>query len=107
MNAAALFVAIIIATSFSNFAADQKTRYDATAGSKMRIEGTSTLHDWQAVSPLIIGFLEVGPNFPTEPGKAATPGKVEVNGKAEVTVRSLRSVKKDGSYYEDKMDNKM
>ena len=88
-------------------AADGKTRYNASSGSKMRLEGTSTFHDWQSVSPLIIGFLEVGSNFPTEPGQAATPGKVEANGQASIKVRSLRSVKKDGSFYDDKMDDKM
>lgn len=88
-------------------AADQMTRYNATSGSKMRVEGTSTLHDWRVVSSLITGFLEVGPNFPKEPGQAAQPGKVDVRGEAAVNARSLRSINKDGSYYDDKMDDKM
>jgi polyisoprenoid-binding protein YceI len=88
-------------------AADALTRYNASSGSKMRIEGTSTAHDWQAVSPLILGSLEVGPNFPTDPGQAVTPGKVEVKGDATITVRSLQSVEKNGSKYSDKMDDKM
>src|SRR5213075_1879751 len=88
-------------------AADQMTRYNATAGSKMRVEGTSTLHDWRVVSSLITGFLELGPNFPKEPGQSVQPGKVEVHGEAIVNARSLRSINKDGSYYEDKMDDKM
>jgi hypothetical protein len=88
-------------------AADGKTRYNASSGSKLRLEGTSTFHDWQCVASLIIGFLEVGPNFPTEPGQAVTPGKVEANGNASIKVRSIRSVKKDGSFDSDKMDDKM
>ena len=83
------------------------TRYNASSGSKMRIEGTSTLHDWQAVSPLILGFLEVGPNFPGESGQAAAPGKIEIRGEALVNASSLRSVKKDGTWYKDEMDDKM
>jgi hypothetical protein len=88
-------------------AAGQMTRFDARSGSKMRIEGTSTIHDWQVESPLIMGFLEVGPGFPTEPGQAATPGKVEARAEAAVTVRSLRSIEKNGSLYSDGMDDKM
>jgi polyisoprenoid-binding protein YceI len=88
-------------------AAEGKTRFDASSGSKMRIEGTSTFHDWQAESTLIIGFLEVGSNFPTEPGQAVSPGKVEATGEASVTVRSLKSVEKDGKDYSDTMNEKM
>ena len=83
------------------------TRLDARSGSKMRIEGTSAIHDWQVESPLIRGFLEVGPNFPLEPGQSATPGKVQAQGQAIVTVQSLRSIEKDGKYASDTMDLKM
>src|SRR6266850_6469178 len=109
MNLAALFAASVALASLpiTLLAGDPMTRYSASSGSKMRIEGTSTLHDWQAVSPLILGFLEVGPNFPAEPGQAAAPGKIEVRGEATVNASSLRSVKKDGSWYDDKMDDKM
>src|SRR5437763_3339436 len=77
-------------------AAEQMTRLDARSGSKMRLEGTSTLHDWQAESPIITGYIEVGPNFPMAPGQPATPGKVEAHGEATIMVRSLRSVESDG-----------
>jgi hypothetical protein len=83
------------------------TRIDARSGSKMRIEGTSAIHDWQVESPLIRGFLEVGPNFPLEPGQSATPGKVQAQGQAIITVQSLRSIEKDGKYASDTMDLKM
>jgi hypothetical protein len=82
-------------------------RLDARSGSKVRIEGTSTLHDWQIESPLILGSIEVGPNFPLDPGQAASPGNVEAKGEASIIVRQLRSIEKDGSYYNDTMDNKM
>jgi len=73
----------------------------------MRLEGTSTAHDWRSESGLILGYLEVGPNFPLEPGQKVTPGKVEAKGEAKVKVNSLKSKNKDGSYYDDKMDDKM
>ncbi len=87
--------------------AAEMTRYDARSGSKMRIEGTSVVHDWRAESPLILGFLEVGPGFPTEPGQTVTPGKIEARGEARVMVNTLLSKKENGDPYESKMDDKM
>ena len=88
--------------------AAEMTRLDAKPGaSKVRLEGTSTVHDWQIEGPLISGFIEVGPGFPLEPGQAATPGKVEARVQAFIPVRSLRSIEKDGSPYSDKMNDVM
>ena len=81
--------------------------YAARSGSKMRIEGTSNIHDWQVESSIIGGMMEVGPGFPTEPGQAATPGKIDAKVEAFVTVRSLKSIEKDGRPYSDAMDNIM
>ena len=83
------------------------TRLTQRSGSKMRIEGTSAVHDWQSESGIILGYIEVGPNFPTEPGQKVNPGNVEIKGEAKVKVTSLKSKNKDGSYYDDKMDDKM
>jgi hypothetical protein len=88
-------------------AAEQMTRLDARSGSKMRLEGSSALHDWQAESRIIAGSLEVGPNFPIQPGQPVTPAKVEARGEASVNVRSLMSIEKDGRPYKDTMDQKM
>lgn len=84
------------------------TRFNAKPGTlKMRIEGTSTIHDWQVESSIIGGYLEVGPGFPVEPGQAATPGKLEARAEAYIPVRSLFSIEKDGKKYSDKMDEVM
>jgi hypothetical protein len=83
------------------------TRLTHRSGSKMRIQGHALTGDWQSESGVITGFLEVGPNFPLEPGQSVTPGKVEARGEASVGVRSLKSKKKDNSYYSDAMDDKM
>lgn len=88
-------------------AADVLTRFDARSGSKMRIEGTSNIHDWQVESGLIGGFLEVGPGFPTEPGQAVTPGKIEAKVFVRIPVRSLASIEKDGKPYSTAMDDIM
>ena len=71
----------------------------------MKIEGTSNVHDWRADSPLILGFLEVGPGFPTEPGQSAAPGKIEAHGQAIVITRTLTSKKENGEHYDNKMDD--
>jgi hypothetical protein len=84
-------------------------RFDAKSGSgmNMRIEGTSTIHDWQVEGPLIGGFIEVGPGFPVEPGQVVAPGKVQARVEAFVPVRSLKSIEKDGSPFSDKMNEVM
>ncbi|MDW8311068.1 MAG: YceI family protein, partial [Verrucomicrobiales bacterium] len=74
-------------------------RYDAQpTGSKAKIEGTSTIHDWTMESSVIGGFMEVDANFPasalTDPN-AARP-KVEVF----LPVRAFKS-------YAKKMDEVM
>lgn len=100
-------LALFIAATLSLSAADQANRLSAKSGSKMRIEGTSSLHDWQVESPLIGGFIDVGQNFPTEPGQDLKPGKSDAHVEAFITVRSLRSVEKNGTFYSDKMDEIM
>lgn len=74
-------------------------RYDARpTGSKAKIEGTSTIHDWTMESSVIGGFMEVDANFPasalSDPN-AARP-KVEVF----LPVRAFKS-------YAKKMDEVM
>lgn len=90
-------------------AADEPTRFYARSGSKMRIEGTANMihTHWQVESPLIGGYIEAGPGFPTEPGQAATPGKVQAKAEVFIAVRSLKSVKEDGTPYDEAMDKVM
>lgn len=83
-------------------------RYDAKPGTlKVRIEGTSNIHDWQVEGKIIGGFLEVAPGFPAPPDQAATPGPVGATAEAFIPVRSLASVEKDGRPYSTKMDDIM
>ncbi len=44
-------------------------KYRAKPGSKMRIEGTSTIHDWWSESTLVGGRVELDASFPTDPAK--------------------------------------
>lgn len=101
-----LVVALLVTAVLPLQAADT-LRYNAKPGSKMRIEGTSNIHDWQVEGKLIAGYMEVPATFPTEPGKAVQPGKMDVKAESFVTVRSLASIEKDGKPYNTKMDDIM
>jgi hypothetical protein len=58
-------------------------------------------------SPIIGGYLEVGPGFPVEPGQTLEPGPVQAQAEAFISVRSLKSIEKDGRPYSDRMDEIM
>jgi hypothetical protein len=106
-NLIAWNVLLLLITAASANAADAMTKYYAKSGSKMRMEGTSNIHDWQVEGTLIGGFFEVGSNFPSEPGQPANPGKIDAHAEPFIMVRSLKSVEKDGKPYSDKMDEVM
>ena len=97
-------LALVLIATVSVQAADEMTNLHAKSGGKMRIEGTSTIHDWAVESKIIGGSMQVGPNFPLEPGQEVKPGKVDAHANVFIPVRSLLSVKKDGTHYDDKMD---
>lgn len=82
-------------------------RFFAKQGSRVRIEGTSNIHDWQAESSLVGGFLDVGFGFPVEPGQTVQPGPVQTRAEVFIIVRSLKSGDQDGRPYSDKMDEIM
>jgi RNA polymerase sigma factor (sigma-70 family) len=84
-------------------------QFVARPGSRVRIEGTSNIGDWQVESQIIGGSLEVGPDFPIEfkPGQTLEPGPVQAQVKAFITVRSLKSVEKDGRPHSDRIDEIM
>jgi hypothetical protein len=78
----------------------------AKPGSKVRIDGTSTVHDWTVEGSLIGGSVEVNGPFPTKAGQVMEPGAIDVQVKAFIPITSLRSVK-DGKPYSTKMDEIM
>src|SRR5436190_22837686 len=72
------------------------------AGSKIRIEGTSSIHDWQCEAPFVGGYVEAGPNFPTSASQEVKPGKVDAKAYASITTRALKSTKEAGNPYSEK-----
>ncbi len=68
----------------------QTVKYQATPGSKLKMDGTSTVHDWTVESSLIGGALEWDAGFDSAP-KAGKVGNAKVETK--ILVRSLKSGK--------------
>ncbi|MBI5802585.1 MAG: YceI family protein [Verrucomicrobia bacterium] len=64
-------------------------RFESQPGSKMRMDGSSTIHDWHAESQLIGGFIELDAAFVAAPDNAK-PGKVAAKGETFIAVRSLK-----------------
>lgn len=73
----------------STASAQTLLRYESQPGSKMRMEGTSNIHDWHAESQLIGGFVEIDGALLEAPDKLK-PGKVAAKAETFVAVRSLK-----------------
>lgn len=82
-------------------------RFTSRAGSRLKIDGTSTLHDWQVAGAFIAGFLEAGAGFPLSPGQPPQVGPIPARAELSISARYLASVEKDGKPYSDRMDQSM
>jgi hypothetical protein len=99
-------LALLLAFSSVLQAADNSVEYRARpGGSKMTIEGTSTIHDWTVESRIVGGSVRAGPGFAADPA-AVKPGPLDIKATVSVPVRSLKSVK-DGKPYSAAMDDIM
>lgn len=80
----------VLGLAVSVSAADM-LKYRAKPGGKMRIEGTSTIHDWWSESTVIGGSLELDPSFPADPAKNdLKPGPLPAQGVVNIVVRTFR-----------------
>lgn len=86
--------ATVVALAFvvAVFAADL-ARFEAQPNSKVKIDGTSTVHDWTVEGGIIGGVMELDSKFVADPTKAQ-PGPVPAKVEAIIPVRSLKSGKK-------------
>lgn len=81
---------LLLILAFSTQAAEGWTRYNAQpTGSKVKIEGTSTIHDWTMEGKIIAGYVELDPTFDSPP----KPGKVSARALVSIPVRSINSDK--------------
>jgi hypothetical protein len=72
-------------------AAENWVRYVAQpGGGQVKVEGTSTLHDWSVESKLIGGYVELDPGFNLDKPQ---PGKVNARVAVLIPVRQLKSDK--------------
>ena len=81
-------IAVGLFAAFAVYAADA-IRFESRPGSKIKVDGTSTVHDWTVESQIVKGTMEVPADFASNPGAAAKNAKVEVT----IPVRSLKSGK--------------
>src|SRR6266850_440362 len=87
----ALRLALVALLFTSILQAQNLTRYQAEpAGSKVKIDGNSTVHEWSVESLIIGGYLELDPALVADPQKAA-PGKVKANVMVSIPARQLKS----------------
>lgn len=91
ISIAKLIAAFVCLAALSTFG--EAVRYEARPGSKVTLEGTSTIHDWTVTSAIIAGFMELESNFPLDP--AQPTGDLKVTPKVDVSIpaRSLKSGK--------------
>ena len=82
----------VLAATLS-LASAETVRYDARPGSKLKLDGTSTIHDWTVESGIIGGYMELDSNFPIDPAEANADLKVTPKVEVTIPVRSLKSGK--------------
>lgn len=82
-----LLIAVSLFVATLSWAADSMTKYDAKPGSKVTLDGTSSVHDWTVESMIIGGSMELG----FDPWTPPAAGKVAAKVAAVIPVRSLKS----------------
>jgi len=95
MNLSKFFRSIaasLVLAAALNASADP-VRYQASPGSKMKLEGTSTIHDWTVESGIMGGFIEFQSDYPLDPAKPNSDAKITPKVQVTVPVRSLKSGK--------------
>jgi polyisoprenoid-binding protein YceI len=102
LTIAALTAALAIQAADSN-------RYQAQpGGNKVRIEGTSTAHDWEMQGTLVGGFVEFDPAVQFDTAQATIPG---LQGKTlaikSMVIVPVRSVKSDAKAMPQVMEGLM
>src|SRR6266496_6712735 len=84
-------IAAVAWLAASSLLAADVVRYTPVPNSsKLRMEGTSTIHDWHAETDVIGGYMELDATFPDDSG-ASTPGAVKPKVEVKVPVRTLKT----------------
>lgn len=85
-------IALAVALTVTGLNAQEFVRFSPQPqGCKVRMEGTSTIHDWYAESAIIGGNVELDKNIPLDPAVKLQPGKVKAKVYVKIPSRSLKS----------------
>ncbi len=83
--------ALLLAAALNTGA--ETIRYQASPGSKLKLEGTSTVHDWTVEGGIMGGFIEFQSEYPLGASKPNSDVKVTPKVQVTIPVRSLKSGK--------------
>jgi hypothetical protein len=84
---AAVIAAALLLLSPCHAHAQQMTRYKASPiGSKVRIDGTSNIHDWTMDGQIIAGYIDIADGTVLDPSKDGPKGGVKIPASAEISI---------------------
>jgi polyisoprenoid-binding protein YceI len=86
-----------------------QTRYGAQPrGNSVKVDGTSSLHDWEMEGTMIGGFIEFGPGVKLDPAQAAVAGIQDNNVPAKAhSVIPVASIHSKADHLPEVMDHLM
>lgn len=87
------FTSALLATLFAVALHAETVRYDARPGSKVKIDGTSTVHDWTVESGIIAGYIQFEASEPLDFNKTMSDLKVTPKVEVSIPVSSIKSGK--------------
>src|SRR5881296_2960283 len=93
LNRITATVALLLLAAAAALSAASLTHFERQPGSKVKIDGTSSLHEWTVETQIIGGRLDIDSGFLAEPQNAKAGSKVPAEVEATVPVRSLKSGK--------------
>ena len=83
------FIAVALALA-TTVLAQNLAKFESKPGTKVKMDGTSSIHDWTVESGIVAGALEIDSAFIADP-TAAKPGKIAAQVTNTIPVRSLKS----------------
>ncbi len=95
MNIRILLTTLVLTSALVSHADDANHYQSQPAGNKVRIEGTSTAHDWEMQGTLIGGSIDFDPAVQFDTAQATIPGlkdkKLAIKSQVIIPVRSVKS----------------
>src|ERR1051326_484873 len=70
--------------------AQNLTKFESKPGTKLRMDGTSSIHDWSVETGIVAGSMELDSSFLANP-TSAKPGTIPAKVQTTLPVRSLKS----------------